>query len=538
MFKLLIVDDEPLVCLGIKSMLSWDKYNIEIVGTAKNGSIALEEIDKLKPDIIISDIKMPLKSGLELVAECNKKYGKFPLFIILTSFEEFDYIKEAMKYQAIDYLIKPELTKESLSNTILKAINILLDYRKINPETTTYKNSLQSIKDKFFIRLYNNLFENYKQFVLQTEELNINFNDNYYLCINCKISESNKIYLSTPKLYSLCNNIIDVIKDILYNDFHCYITIMDIRFFTITISLKDNNNQRINDLINTLKQSISLIYSYFNVNLLCGIGKIVDNPFNLSESYYSSQNLFHKINYSNPIAIYSDEDNLNTSTFEFSKLKNDLRQAFEEFDTISLNNALSTIANYYEVNSNLFIEALDSGSNILYMAISLLPDGEKNISNIFKDELYGYRCIYNSKTTEEIVNWIKKLRDGTLEVLIEKRKDYKNQIVQNVKIYIKENLDKRLSLNDVAYIFNFNPNYLSHIFAKYSDYTFVEFTTKSKIDLAKELLMKNNYRINEVSEKLAFDNPLYFSKVFKKYVGVSPRDFQQKNFGGDNNETK
>ena len=125
MTRLLIADDEPLVCVGLRSMLQWEDYGIEIVGTARNGRQAAEMIESLRPDIVITDIKMPLKTGLELAEECNRKYGKLPLFIILTSFEEFEFVRRALEFQAVDYLVKLELTAETLAASIRRALKML-----------------------------------------------------------------------------------------------------------------------------------------------------------------------------------------------------------------------------------------------------------------------------------------------------------------------------------------------------------------------------------------------------------------------------
>lgn len=98
MIRLLIVDDEPLVQIGIKSMLDWAELGIEICGTASNGRDALNLIEKLSPHIIITDLKMPIMDGLELMKECQKKYGRLPLFIVLTSYEEFHLAREALSF--------------------------------------------------------------------------------------------------------------------------------------------------------------------------------------------------------------------------------------------------------------------------------------------------------------------------------------------------------------------------------------------------------------------------------------------------------
>ncbi|MFR2486966.1 MAG: response regulator, partial [Hungatella sp.] len=113
MIKLLIVDDEPLVQIGIKSMINWEEYGIEVCGTAMNGANALDLIEEYSPEIVITDIRMPIMNGLELAKTCREKYGRIPLFIFLTSYEEFQLIKEAMTYEAVDYLIKLELSADS-----------------------------------------------------------------------------------------------------------------------------------------------------------------------------------------------------------------------------------------------------------------------------------------------------------------------------------------------------------------------------------------------------------------------------------------
>ena len=111
MYKLLIVDDEPLVQVGLKSMLNWNTLHIEICGIAGNGQEALDLIARLKPHIVIADIRMPVMSGLDLVRKCREQTGELPVFIMLTSYEEFEYAREALRYHVAEYLVKLELTR-------------------------------------------------------------------------------------------------------------------------------------------------------------------------------------------------------------------------------------------------------------------------------------------------------------------------------------------------------------------------------------------------------------------------------------------
>lgn len=114
MVQLLIVDDEPLVQIGIRSMLNWESMGIEIAGTATNGRQAYDIILEKHPEIVITDIKMPIMDGMQLIEKCQSQEHP-PLFILLTSYEEFALVKQAISYQVLDYLVKLELTEDVLN---------------------------------------------------------------------------------------------------------------------------------------------------------------------------------------------------------------------------------------------------------------------------------------------------------------------------------------------------------------------------------------------------------------------------------------
>ena len=101
MLRILLVDDEPLVLIGLQGMLEWEKLGYTVCGTARNGKLALELIEREKPDIVIADVKMPVMDGLTLAHTCRER-SALPAFIMLTSFEEFDYIKQAMGAGVVD----------------------------------------------------------------------------------------------------------------------------------------------------------------------------------------------------------------------------------------------------------------------------------------------------------------------------------------------------------------------------------------------------------------------------------------------------
>ena len=121
MTRVLLVDDEPLVLIGMQSMIDWTAKGFELAGTARNGGEALEKIEELHPDIVVSDIRMPVMDGLTLTARCREKDAALPAFIMLTSYEEFDYVRRSIGMGAVDYLVKLDLTPENLCAALERA---------------------------------------------------------------------------------------------------------------------------------------------------------------------------------------------------------------------------------------------------------------------------------------------------------------------------------------------------------------------------------------------------------------------------------
>lgn len=118
MIRLLIVDDEPLVQAGVKSMLNWNSCDIEICGVCSNGAEALQIIERFHPEIVITDIWMPVMDGLRLLKTCRERYGELPVFLMLTGHEDFHCAREAIHYGVEEYILKTELTAQSLERII------------------------------------------------------------------------------------------------------------------------------------------------------------------------------------------------------------------------------------------------------------------------------------------------------------------------------------------------------------------------------------------------------------------------------------
>lgn len=532
MIKLLIVDDEPLIQVGIKSMVSWKEHNIEICGTASNGKEALSLIEKHSPHLIITDIKMPIMDGLELAKLCKERYGHLPLFIILTSHQEFSLIKEGVKYGILDYLIKLELTKEVLLESINKAKAIINETCTVAPVTSQPLAS-PYFYDKFFISLLHNFIDSQVQFTQMTTQLNLDFSYPAYVVAQCTFESNLSLLTDSKALTNLYLSSLEMIQEITPKHHPCYICSLDLKQFCIIFCLnKTEASEYKIKLTSTLQNIATSICNYFNVTLYCSVGRVISDPMFISTSYQDARHIAPYLSSEMPILFFEGFTSINgghysSNTFNMGLFKEDIQKAFKEYDSSILNQTLSSIIDLFQDHSNKYVQAMDAACNILYLSLSLLPNGEEILASIFSDYLDGYLSIYKQTTLEQILNWMQHLNKGLCHELDLLHKSYKNRMIANVQKHIDEHITEKLSLIDVATLFGITPNYLSLLFKKHADIGFSEYINKQKIEYAKTLLDTGQLKIYEIADQLGFESAFYFSKVFKKVEGCSPRDYKQ-----------
>ncbi len=414
MTRVLLVDDEPLVLIGMQSMIDWAAKGFELAGTARNGGEALEKIEELHPDIVISDIRMPVMDGLTLAARCREKDAALPAFIMLTSYEEFDYVRRSIGMGAVDYLVKLDLTPENLCAALDRARDAVQKEKALRAPATPSAAGLEVYRDRFFIQLYSGVFHTDAEIAKAARELGLDLNAPWYAVA---IADIRNRELDPEQQATLSAGVTRMAADVLPKYQPCYVSAMDLRHFSVLIPLQDPDKLE-EEFGEVLKKVTNILYKYFSVGLWWAIGRPVQT--------------LHEVCASRRTA----------------------------FSALPLLNEKQTV---------LF-------------------------------------CRTEAKSSL----------------------DHRARIVAEVQEYIRHHLDSKLSLNDVAAVFNFSPGYLSQLFTQNGETSFTEFVTETRIAAAKDLMASTDLKIYEISERLGFESAFYFSKVFKKLEGVSPRAYLQK----------
>lgn len=419
MLRILLADDEPLVLIGLQGMLEWEKLGYSICATARNGRQALELIESEKPDIVIADVKMPLMDGLTLARQCREK-GPLPVFIILTSFEEFDYVRQAMGAGAIDYLVKLELTPETLKASLARAAERVKKERALLGEPavqTEAADSLRGYQERFFMRLYTGMFHDEDELQQAVTHVGLSIPAGNYLVAGCEMRPSSS-ELDTPQQIKLSFSCARMLENTLQNYMPCYVTGMDVLRCNVLLCLDENTNRNYRAALRPLLERASqIVYNYFTVRLLWAVGRPSGSLLSLARRCRENESLYPLLGEENPIL--------------FAEMSED-----------------------------------DTAAN-------------------------------------------------------------KMKVIAEVQEYIREHLSEKLTLADVAAVFNFSPNYLSQIFGKYGGAGFVEYITEMRVAAAREMLERGDKKIYQIAEELGFESAFYFSKVFKKSTGFSPREYQQ-----------
>ncbi|MBD7911222.1 response regulator transcription factor [Clostridium cibarium] len=542
MYKVMIVDDEIPAREILSYIINWEDTDFKIVSSASNGKEALNNYSNINPDLIITDIQMPIMDGLDLIEEIQK-INKSQKFLILSCYEDFTYAQRAMKMGITDYLIKDLISPNDLYGILAKTKT---DLDNINVKKTEIRkehkllNFFRENKDVALRKLiFNDINEDDGLSLI--ENLNLNLNGKlfalFFIQIDNFFKYINNEEFCTKTLKEIIKTFYEVMDEL--NIGECFYSengeFTAIVRLTPTASEADIINQCYS-LAQEIRRRISLIH---NVSLTISISSTFKKPFGIKKYWDEVFKLSKmKVFLGNGTIILNNTfvKGLNLDSNTLSKRINSISAAIEQNHIESLNLELThlydkDIRGFMQFNYLNYIN-----SSLLDLIIKTCNRYSIEYKDIFSTSYIPMEILSTKETIEEMRSWF--IEIFTKIINYKTNNFFKNKYSKKVSDcinYINKNLyNPSLSLTDIATNINVHKVYLCRIFKEETGENVTQYILKARIEKSKEIILSTNYKLYEVSAKLGFSSPQQFSILFKKVTGITPNQFRDSTFENHN----
>lgn len=512
MYTLLIADDERTVREGISRSVCWSDICIDRVLLASNGKEAYDIIMKERPHIVLTDIIMPVFTGIELMEKVKNEMPRTQ-FIILSGYNDFAYAQKAIQNDVNQYLLKPcdsDIIKKSVQKAVSRIQDIESKERFIASMQANVEKLFPQAKEQFFRDLIQG--SPYIQNVDTYKEL-FKIHEGPYRMLLFKIDDYDYVKLLTLK---------SLVEQNFGKENTTFCIIINTSVVLLT-SLTDFS--KLSELIEIIQKQCISGYSIETTVAVSSEGFFA----NVSQLYREIKDIIRfefylgegKIITKNDVNIFSTDYSLNTET-----QTEELSAAIRSGNINSVKSIINSIFNSYKMNGYDINRVRACGIELYIVIIKHCEDCE--ISTWIKNITKINECNTVSEIKQFILDSAVKLARNTYDSVISSQ----NKVIEKVIRYVHENIDdENLSLQHIASkILYLNVDYLGKLFKKETGMRFSQYLLKIRMEKAKELIKASSgdIKIYEIANATGFsNNPSYFSKVFKKYTGYVPKDFKQ-----------
>lgn len=495
MYTLMIVDDDELIRKGLQKVIQWEKMGFLVEAIFSDGQSALEYVRLHPVDVILTDIKMPQMSGLELIHQATK-YREQIKAVIISGYGEFELAKKALLLKVEDYLLKP------LGEDEIEAVFLKLKKTMDREKTDALHENKQKMKAEY------SLMKLLEQHVRIQAPFGSDCNrKRYYEMVLIKIREKEGIADSGIQLLS-CNG---MVNQVLSEFFFCR---MEELYSALILP------EHLSGTLMHLKREFP---KYPGIGHQILIGREVYAEAEVISSYWSAVDLAEEdcvtevIHYERERSCYKKEWD------RVQELKNKMMQnlengAFKEIDTQV--DQLNQLLEHYESKDLYYFYCNIVMKMLKYFDLEHSGTRFFFAHRHFSDTEREYPCSHQlRKNFSQDVDTIRKS-------LWENSDSMRNLIVTKAKNMIEADYaDENLSLAAIANRLNISYGYLSTIFTKSVGYSFKSYLVEVRMEKARNLLLSRNYRIYEIAELVGYRNPRYFTDAFKKYYHYSPVEY-------------
>ncbi|MEK0314600.1 response regulator [Cohnella sp. 56] len=536
--KLMIVDDEQLMRQGIIKKVQMSGLPLTIVAEAGDGAAALHKLDEAKPDIVITDIRMPVMDGLVFISEALLTNPGLQ-FIVISGYGEFEHAQKAIRYGVTDYLLKP-VEREELKESLARIIDKIEKRRQQSSLGEQLKhlqnNNQETLRQQMLSKFIQYGAEGTESAAARDEKLSVmKLNCSHFIAVVFELAPLKLPHLSFRQedeklLWFAVKNIISTALESTDQEGVLFRHVMHenelVYVFGSQIPVKSEVlNQELNEIMDGIVRHLKLKVSI-------GCGAAVHRMDGIQQSYQQArQALRNRILYGwNRIYMAASEHG-----------KAELHSVITEEDEALLLRCLS------ECNSGVLnkwidrkVEAIAAGEQVSFthlesfcLEFHLLLRKYLLTQTSIPEWVIGelddlLKWLHELNDWRDIPEQLKEMLQNIIGHLFKLRHSSEYTVIDEVKRYIDANLNEQISLQTIAERFFFHPSYFSRRFKERFGESFVNYLTAARIRKSEQLLHEPNLQIQQVAELVGFQDAAYFSSVFRKSTGMTPNQYRSK----------
>lgn len=513
LMKVIIIDDEPNIREGLKTLINWEKLHCTLIGEAQNGVEGIDKILLLKPDLIIVDIKMPEIDGIQLIETITRK-GIGVKFIVLTGYKDFDYAKRAMECQVNHYILKP-IDEDVLAQKVSEIYNSWYNDKK-NQIVLNHQCQLSKEQIIKYLAMGYEAADTYIYSDGNYEELNrwyhLELPWNSYTILLIDTLEKSLNFTERALLKQHLKKL---------SDFNVFFETDGL----IGSLVKNKNFEKHNGSLECIRKWIAM---EFHKEAIIAVGLNVNELSQVSESYaYAKYLMEHRFLYGNQTILHKksihqqQNKELGTQYEEDTELK--LYQAVCTNQQDQVNNLLEGMRGYMETSG---WDSERVKAFYLHVYVSVMTSLVEHQHGLLEREFLNpkvFETFYQQSNLLKLHGFIK-YQLLTICGYIEEMKP--QNTLEKVIDYIKHHYQEDLKIETLSKLFHYSSNYLGKRFKKETGQSLNSFVDELRLNEAQNLLRNSELKIYEISQITGFHDPDYFTAKFRKRTGLSPSDYR------------
>lgn len=528
MLKVLLIDDEREILNGMKHIVDWESYGYTIAGCYDSTREAMKFARKEVPDLILTDIRMPGITGLDLIASLSEELVTTK-FVILSGYDDFNYARKAIEYGASYYLLKPVDEDELVS--ILKKLKEEINKSKL--EITANKKMIKMVEATEMLIEQNAFRKLIKERIEALSDAECNrlhsftVNGGFYIVL---IKMDKYLINNCDYVYLNNSNSFLHLKNVFYNYFKHYIFIDEGQLEVLFI--KDDSVSV--DLLIRLKDDIN---KYAGNTSSIGVARFTGNIDDFPSDFSSFCRIFEEKRFfsgKNSVYIITDHFSRQSASYKMPSLaksfKEGVRKGLLSADSNKIRDTVDGVCtilkNEYEISDTnqiyaMFVEVLFSVKEMLFNSFKMI---DKDVEKLVRTELVN---------EIEVLDDLKEFAINTLEdvitAIMDGEKNGSPNIINQIKYHISTNYSDNISLETIAQKYHFNHCYLSYLFKKETGINFSNYIIDVRLEAAKRFLIETDMSVSEIAAKVGYSNEKSFFHLFKRKIKVSPNRYRIEN---------